>query len=164
MLNIKNYLINILQLLTCKRSSFITHYQFPVRPLNRTQNHILLWLGSAGRKTGFQAVCHHSEAWLSILTLLWGRLQEMWNHWHAEFFWQHEMFRLLGKKKKRNWWWNAWGTPYRKRKYCVWPIRKWVQSICFGSIFTCFGGISIANWKLALRVGITSLQKAKGRH
>lgn len=35
--------------------------------------------------------------------------------------------------------------------------RKRAQSICFGSIFACFGGISIVNWKLALCVGITSL-------
>lgn len=43
----------------------------------------------------------------------------------------------------------------------MWLIRKWVRSICFGSIFTCFGGISIANWKLALRVGFTSLQSER---
>lgn len=44
----------------------------------------------------------------------------------------------------------------------MWLSRKWVQSICFGSIFTCFGDVvSIVNWILALRVGITSLQSRR---
>lgn len=49
------------------------------------------------------------------------------------------------------------GELYIERGSIVWLIRKWVQSICFGSIFTCFGGISIGNWNLALRVGLASL-------
>lgn len=53
------------------------------------------------------------------------------------------------------------GELHIERGSIVWLIRKWVQSICFGSIFTCFGGISIANWNLALRVGITSLRSER---
>lgn len=49
------------------------------------------------------------------------------------------------------------GELHIERGSIVWLIRKWVQSMCFGSIFTCFGGISIENWNLALCLGITSL-------
>lgn len=50
------------------------------------------------------------------------------------------------------------GELHIERGSIVWLIRKWVQSMCFGSIFTCFGGISIENWNLALHLDITSLQ------
>lgn len=49
------------------------------------------------------------------------------------------------------------GELHIERGSIVWLIRKWVQSMCFGSIFTCFGGISIESWNLALCLGITSL-------
>lgn len=53
------------------------------------------------------------------------------------------------------------GELHIERGSIVWLIRKWVQSMCFGSIFTCFGGISIENWNLALCLGITSLQSER---
>lgn len=53
------------------------------------------------------------------------------------------------------------GELHIERGSIVWLIRKWVQSMCFGSIFTCFGGISIENWNLALHLGITSLQSER---
>lgn len=86
----------------------------------------------------------------------------MWNCWDAEFFSQCKMFRLLRKeKKKKGTNVGVWGELHIERGSIVWLIRKWVQSMCFGSIFTCFGGISIENWNLALCLGITSLQSER---
>lgn len=53
------------------------------------------------------------------------------------------------------------GELHIERGSIMWLIRKWVQSMCFGSIFTCFGGISIESWNLALRLGITSLRSER---
>lgn len=53
------------------------------------------------------------------------------------------------------------GELHIERGSIVWLIRKWVQSMCFGSIFTYFGDISIENWNLALLLGITSLQSER---
>lgn len=86
----------------------------------------------------------------------------MWNCWDAEFFSQCKMFRLLRKeKKKKGTNVGVCGELHIERGSIVWLIRKWVQSMCFGSIFTCFGGISIENWNLALCLGITSLQSER---